>query len=352
PRRQDGLAAPQRGQGAFDAGSPFGAVRDHRGGARSGKRLGSLFRFAVVVRGDGGRQKDRGQRADAPDGRPAPARVDPAGAGRGEVFRMPAFPLPGEPETREGGLFGQSHFRPGRVGPGCLVYRGQRSRRPGAQRGLGHHLCRGGADALRAGDSREAASRQVRAPRLAPAAAKGESNGLARLSGWRMRVLERVGYLGPRGTFTEEAAARFFSVRAAIDANPGGKDEAVGLVPYRTIPELLADVQAGRLDKGVVPIENSIEGSVAVTLDVLVHEVDLQINGEVDLPIRHHLIAKPGVALNEIQEVLSHPQALAQCRRNLERLLPGVLQSATTSTAEAAKLVKASDRPIAALGTR
>lgn len=167
-----------------------------------------------------------------------------------------------------------------------------------------------------------------------------------------MRVLERVGYLGPRGTFTEEAAARFFRVRAEIDANPGGKDEAVELVPYRTIPELLADVQAGRLDKGVVPIENSIEGSVAVTLDVLVHEVDLQINGEVVLPIRHHLIAKPGVALNEIQEVLSHPQALAQCRRNLERLLPGVLQSAATSTAEAAKLVKASDRPIAALGTR
>src|SRR5690606_39503605 len=82
----------------------------------------------------------------------------------------------------------------------------------------------------------------------------------------------------------------------------GGKDEAVELVPYRTIPELLADVQAGRLDKGVVPIENSIEGSVAVTLDVLVHEVDLQINGEVVLPIRHHLIAKPGVAVNEIQE--------------------------------------------------
>src|SRR5690606_27292189 len=272
-------------------------------GARSGKRLGSLFRFAVVVRGDGGRQKDRGQRADAPDGRPAPARVDPAGAGRGKVFRMPKVSLPGEPETSEGGLFGQSHLRPGGVGPGRLVYRGQRSHRPGAERGLGHYLCRGGADAFRAGDSRKA-FRQVRAPRLAPAAAKGESNGLTRapLSGWRMQVLERVGYLGPRGTFTEEAAARFFRVHAEIDANPGGKDEAVELVPYRTIPELLADVQAGRLDKGVVPIENSIEGSVAVTLDVLVHEVDLQINGEVVLPIRHHLIAKPGVAVNEIQE--------------------------------------------------
>lgn len=157
--------------------------------------------------------------------------------------------------------------------------------------------------------------------------------------------MERVGYLGPRGTFTEEAAARFCVSKSQGQNGPE-------LIPYRTIPEVLIDVQAGRLDQGVVPIENSIEGSVAVTLDVLVHEVDLRIHGEVVLPIRHHLIAKPGVALSEIQEVLSHPQALAQCRRNLDRLLPGVLQSAATSTAEAAKLVKESDRPIAALGTR
>lgn len=157
--------------------------------------------------------------------------------------------------------------------------------------------------------------------------------------------MERVGYLGPRGTFTEEAAARFCVSKSQGQNGPE-------LIPYRTIPEVLIDVQAGRLDQGVVPIENSIEGSVAVTLDVLVHEVDLRIHGEVVLPIRHHLIAKPGVALSEIQEVLSHPQALAQCRRNLDRLLPGVLQSAATSTAEAAKLAKESDRPTAALGTR
>lgn len=160
-----------------------------------------------------------------------------------------------------------------------------------------------------------------------------------------------VGYLGPRGTFTEEAAVRFFRVGedARRDASEGGHPPPT-LVPYRTIPEVLADVQAGKLDQGVVPIENSNEGSVAVTLDVLVHDVDLQINGEVVLPIRHHLMARPGVGLEQIEEVLSHPQALAQCRRSLDKLLPGIAQSAATSTAEAAKIVAASKRPVAALG--
>lgn len=156
----------------------------------------------------------------------------------------------------------------------------------------------------------------------------------------------KVGYLGPRGTFTEEAATRFLRVN---DEMGEGKTPPT-LVPYRTIPEVLTDVEAGRLDLGVVPIENSIEGSVAVTLDVLVHEVDLQINGEVVLPIRHHLMAKRGVTLDQIEGVLSHPQALAQCRRSLDKLLPGVAQSAATSTAEAARIVATADRPIAALG--
>jgi len=150
----------------------------------------------------------------------------------------------------------------------------------------------------------------------------------------------KIGYLGPRGTFTEEAAVRLF----------GAGKAACEFLPYRTIPEVLADVQAGRLDRGVVPIENSIEGSVAVTLDVLVHEVEVYITAEVVLPIRHHLMTRPGVALEEIEGVISHPQALAQCRKSLDRLLPKVPQSAATSTAEAAAIVAASDRPLAAVG--
>ncbi|MFO7318645.1 MAG: prephenate dehydratase [Clostridia bacterium] len=152
-----------------------------------------------------------------------------------------------------------------------------------------------------------------------------------------------VGYLGPRGTFTEEAAARLF---------PQEPPEPAALIPYRTIPEVLADVEAGRLDRGVVPIENSIEGSVAVTLDALVHEVEVYITAEVVLPIRHHLMVKPGVKLEEIEGVVSHPHALAQCRKSLDRVLPGVPQSAATSTAEAAAQVARADRPLAALGNR
>ena len=149
----------------------------------------------------------------------------------------------------------------------------------------------------------------------------------------------KVGYLGPRGTFTELAARRLFS------------GDGVEFIPYRTIPDVLHDAESGRLDQGVVPIENSIEGSVALTLDTLVHEVNLPITGECVLPVVHHLMAKPGTRLQEIEAVLSHPQALAQCRKSLERLLPRVEQRAATSTAEAAQEVARSSRPIAALGT-
>lgn len=148
----------------------------------------------------------------------------------------------------------------------------------------------------------------------------------------------KVGYLGPRGTFSELAARRLHG------------DDAE-LIPYRTIPEVLHDAEAGRIDRGVVPIENSIEGSVALTLDVLVHEVNVAISGECVLPVVHHLMARPGTRLDELRAVLSHPQALAQCRQSLERLVPGADHRAATSTAEAAHVVSESDEPLAALGT-
>ena len=150
----------------------------------------------------------------------------------------------------------------------------------------------------------------------------------------------KVGYLGPQGTFSQEAARAMF------------RTEAAEFVPHRTIPEILANVEQGGLDFGVVPIENSIEGSVAVTLDVLVHEVAVEIVGEAVLPVTHHLMVREGTRLEEVRSVLSHPQALAQCRKNLEALLPWAAHTAATSTAEAAQQVAASDEPLAALGTR
>ncbi|OUM97651.1 MAG: hypothetical protein BAA04_06475 [Firmicutes bacterium ZCTH02-B6] len=153
----------------------------------------------------------------------------------------------------------------------------------------------------------------------------------------------RLGFLGPRGTFTEEAA-RLYARRlpAAL---------SVELVPGRGIPDLLRAVAAGDLDEAVVPAENSIEGTVAVTLDTLVHDVDVPIVSEVVIPIRHHLLVRRGHEGAPIATVVSHPQALAQCRRYLEARWPGAQVQAAFSTAEAARLVGESDRPgMAAIG--
>jgi len=147
----------------------------------------------------------------------------------------------------------------------------------------------------------------------------------------------RIGFLGPRGTFSEEAARLY----AAGRRDP----ERVELVASRGIPELLASVERGELDQAVVPAENSIEGTVALTLDTLVHDVRLNIVGEVVIPIRHHLMVRQGHEREPVHLVVSHPQALAQCRRYLQRRLGGVEVQAVYSTAEAARLVGERETP-------
>lgn len=147
----------------------------------------------------------------------------------------------------------------------------------------------------------------------------------------------RLGFLGPRGTFSEEAA-RLYARRLPVGLS-------VELVPGRGIPELLLAVAGGDLCAAVVPAENSIEGTVAVTLDTLVHDVDLPIVGEVVIPIRHHLLVRKGYEGAPITTVVSHPQALAQCRRYLQARWPGAQVQAAFSTAEAARLVGESAKP-------
>ena len=134
----------------------------------------------------------------------------------------------------------------------------------------------------------------------------------------------KTAFLGPRGTFSEEAAL----------ARAG--DEAA-LVAFDSFPALTSAVETGLADEAVLPIENSIEGAVGTTLDLLIHETPLKIRGELVLPVRQFLITAPGVALEEIKVVVSHPQGLAQCRRFLERCLPRVEQVAALSTAGAVK---------------
>ncbi len=152
------------------------------------------------------------------------------------------------------------------------------------------------------------------------------------------RALERpltVGYLGPPATFTHQAALRRFGTAAT-------------LLPARTIGEVFDDVERGRADVGVVPVENSTEGAVNVTLDRLV-ESDAVICGELYLDIAQHLLSRAG-SLAEIKRVVSHPQALAQCRGWLAEHLPGVPSEETTSTSAAVELA-AADLTVAAIGS-
>jgi prephenate dehydratase len=155
-----------------------------------------------------------------------------------------------------------------------------------------------------------------------------------------------IGFLGPSGTFTEEA------LRATI-AEQGPDGRVRRFLPFASNPETIEAVSTGEVDVAIVPIENSIEGSVSATLDMLSHEVDnVQIVREVRHPIRHCLLARPGVTIDQVTKVLSHPHANAQCRNWLRRNLPGRDVEAANSTAQAVERVAASDEPWAAIGNR
>jgi prephenate dehydratase len=149
----------------------------------------------------------------------------------------------------------------------------------------------------------------------------------------------RIAYLGPRGTFTEDA------LRAAIG------DDEVETIPAATVYDAIIGVREGTADRALVPFENSIEGAVTATLDTLAFDADgVTLVGEYDLPIRHCLIARDQIPLERIEVVVSHPQASAQCARFIREHLPQAEVRAASSTAEAVKLVAESDRPWAALG--
>ena len=150
----------------------------------------------------------------------------------------------------------------------------------------------------------------------------------------------RLGYLGPAGTFSEEAA------RTAADAG------AAELVALPTVRDTILAVHDGAVDRAVVPIENSVEGPIVITLDTLADDGnDVAIVGEIVLAVSQHLIAGSQLELAAIKRVLSHPQAISQCARFLREQLPGAVVEATSSTAEAAQIVAAHDAPWAALGT-
>ena len=133
--------------------------------------------------------------------------------------------------------------------------------------------------------------------------------------------MKSISYLGPEGSYTEQAALTNYSNEK--------------LFPMPTIPAVIESVQDDITDMGVVPIENSIEGSVTFTLDSLIHDFNVNITGEIMINISHSLITNKINTFDNIKKIYSHPQALAQCRIYLSEKLPqaDLIPSSSTSAA-------------------
>src|SRR4051812_8721123 len=219
---------------------------------------------------------------------------------------------------------------------GCAVELVRDARRaPLRHRLLLDHAPRPGAR-VRQGDPRRRVDDRAVARR-----ASGDRRGTGRRApSGRRRLTMRVGFLGPAGTFTEEA----------LRASASGPVEEV---PYPSIYETVMAVHDGETEMAVVPIENSLEGGVAMTLDALAGEAaDVQIVKEVVLAITHSLIANHEMPLEHLTRVISHPQATPQCARFLREKLGHAERALAGSTAEAVRMVADANEPWAAIGSR
>jgi chorismate mutase/prephenate dehydratase len=145
----------------------------------------------------------------------------------------------------------------------------------------------------------------------------------------------KVGFLGPEGTFTQSAVLKHFG-------------HSIHALPLRTIEEVFHDVEGGAADFGVVPVENSSEGTVNSTLDMFLTS-PLKICGEVELRICQHLMGRMA-KIGEIKRICSHPQSLAQCRAWLAQSLPGIETIAVGSNAEGARRARDEDGTAAIAG--
>lgn len=152
----------------------------------------------------------------------------------------------------------------------------------------------------------------------------------------------KVGYLGPVGTFSEQAALNYIN-----------QYENVELKIFPTIRAVLDAVENGVVDEGVVPFENSIEGVVTTTIDGLIFDDNkLYIKSEIILSINQNFLVKENYNGEKIERIISHPQGIAQCDKFLRENFNDTLCEAVSSTAEAAKLVSESDKFIASISPK
>ncbi len=151
-------------------------------------------------------------------------------------------------------------------------------------------------------------------------------------------MTDKIGYLGPKGTFT----------KLAVDAAFNGDEK----VAFKTIPHCIDAVNNGEVKLAVIPIENAIEGTVHLTIDYLVHQVRLPIIAEIVVPIQQNLLVHSNFngTLEDIKEVHSHRHAIAQCQQYLHKNVPNATIHYSDSTGSAAEMVSANGNPIAAIG--
>lgn len=153
----------------------------------------------------------------------------------------------------------------------------------------------------------------------------------------------KIAYLGPQGTFTEEALNRYIrSIKS---------EDEIEKIPCATMQEVIKCVDRGEAAEGIVPIENSLEGSVNITLDFLTFESEAKIIREITIPIRHSLIGKEKISTSKIKKIISHPHATGQCKNYISTYLKNAEIIAANSTAEAIRMLQEADDGIAAIGT-
>jgi len=152
--------------------------------------------------------------------------------------------------------------------------------------------------------------------------------------------MTKIGFLGPKGTFSQEAMEEY--IRQGGCFSPAD---------YNTIPDIIIAVDSGEMDEAIVPIENSLEGAVNATMDMLAFDVGLFIKAEVVIPVRQNLLVKKGTNLADITQILSHSQPLGQCRKYLNANFPDACVRTVYSTAGAAEEVANGSGRMAAIGS-
>ena len=150
----------------------------------------------------------------------------------------------------------------------------------------------------------------------------------------------KIGFLGPKGTFSQEALLEYV-----------GDNKTYKAVEFTTIGDLLLAVQSKIVDEAVVPMENSLEGAVNATLDMLATEVNIKIKSELTLAIRQNLLVRENTEVKDIRYILSHPQAIGQCRKYLNKNFPDAYIKYVYSTAAAAEEVAKGSGDSAAIGS-